>query len=292
MKTEKNRTLCAVVGLMVIAGATLEAAANSANVSCGQPTKQPAGGGSVMVLITFADKSTCTWTAGGILKTDTPQEKAAKIRAAAPPAHAKLETDAASGTVAGGTVNTVSATSKAGSTIKSMGFKLDDTGEKERPNVFVAVADHKGLASLSGVATALDGDDLPGLVSVTASGVTALVNTTVGMTAEQIEDDIIAQLTTGGVSAELADAGFIASYYPGAEGDGRVISINDIDANGLETQATDTGLVMDVSALIDTRWGDIPTVSEWGLIVMALLAVVAGGVLYGRRRIGGIANSE
>ncbi len=36
----------------------------------------------------------------------------------------------------------------------------------------------------------------------------------------------------------------------------------------------------------------IPTVSEWGLIVMTLLAFTAGTVLYGRRRIGGIANSE
>ncbi|MCH8990766.1 MAG: IPTL-CTERM sorting domain-containing protein, partial [Acidobacteria bacterium] len=36
----------------------------------------------------------------------------------------------------------------------------------------------------------------------------------------------------------------------------------------------------------------IPTVSEWGLIGMAVLAVVAAGSLYGRRRVGGIANSE
>ena len=61
--------------------------------------------------------------------------------------------------------------------------------------------------------------------------------------------------------------------------------IDKIDTNGLETDTQDTGLVVDVSGLIDlSSISGIPTVSEWGLIVLTLLGLTFGTVMLARRR--------
>lgn len=253
--------------------------ANSANISCGQPTKN----GTLTVKVTFEDKSSLSWNVAGILKSDTPQQKAVKIRSAAPPTDARLVQDATSGTVAGGTVNTVSVTSVAAAKIKGIGFTANTTGEKDKINVFAALFQHRGLASLAGVATGVDDDGLQGLVEVSAFGVTATVNTSGGMTAAAIEDAIISQLDSGGVAVGLGNAVSIASDFPGLEGDGRLLDIGNIDANGLEVQSTDVGIAVDVSALVDAS-GTPLAVPVAGLWALMLLAVALAGTHWSVRR--------
>jgi hypothetical protein len=278
------RHIIAILVALALAGCATQAFANSANVSCGQPTS----GGQVTVTVTLDDKTTVTWTAAGILANDTPAQKAAKIRAAAPPSHAKLATDATSMTVGGGTVNVVSVTSVAPAKITGIAFTGDTTGEKEAPNVFVSIPlpQNHGLVSLSGTATGLDGGGGPSVVRVTALGATATVNPSAATSAADVEDAIMQQLKAGGVPVALADSFLIAKVYPGLEGDGRVIRIHAMDANGLETESTDTGLPMDVSGMIDvTAIGDhIPTVSEWGMFVVLLVMLSAGTIMFGFRK--------
>ncbi len=278
MILKKNKLTSLVVSISVLVMAA-ETNANSANISCGQPTKDV---GAVRVVIVVGGVKVA-WNVAGILKTDTPAEKATKIRAAAPPNHPDLTTDGTSMTVAGGTSNVVSATSVAGKKITGMAFKKDTTGEAEANNVFaVAITDNKGLASFAGTATGLDSDGAQSVITVTASGVTATVNPTAGMAADAIEDSIIMQLLSGGVQAQLANASFLASVYPGLEGDGRVIRIEEIDPSGLQTQSTDTGIETDISGMID-RTAPIPTVSEWGVVTMLLLVLVTGSIVYRRQ---------
>ena len=71
----------------------------------------------------------------------------------------------------------MSATANNGWTIKAMGFSIDGTEELETTNVFVALANHRGLGSLAGVATGQATSGGPGLVRLRANNVLATVQT-------------------------------------------------------------------------------------------------------------------
>ena len=125
LSTIKHLFLLMVLSLLVFTGK-----ANEANVSCGDPKKD----GSVTVHIVLEDangnKQTVSWNAA-ISKSDDANQKANKIRAAAPGANPTV--------TIGGNANAVTATSAPGWTIKKMYFKNDDTNEKEVHNVFASV---------------------------------------------------------------------------------------------------------------------------------------------------------
>jgi hypothetical protein len=256
---------------IVAAGAALAAPNNTANVSCGDPTQN--GGVTVKVTVKLGDVTqVITWNVAGILATDGPNEKAVKIRAAGPPADARINAPA-------GAANVVSVTAKAGWEIIGIEFAADTTNEKEAYNVFAAVPPSpyatSGLCSYAGTATG------SGFVEVIAHGITAHVNVTNGMTAAQVEDQLVAALA--GAGARLAGTD-IATKFPGFQGDGRIVLIDRIDdATGLSVESKAPGITMDASGLILVSAVPAPGISPWGIILLALGLIAAGAVYMLRR---------
>ena len=135
---------------------------NEANISCGQPTKS----GKVTAYV-YTKKNgvakTVKWSAT-ILSTDTPEQKAKKIRDAAPKTNPRFTIQPANNS------NVVSAKAKDGWTIKGMGILKDGTNEDDTYNVFAVVMnEHGGLLSLDSVATGLDAFGNQGYVAVSLS---------------------------------------------------------------------------------------------------------------------------
>lgn len=238
--------------------------ANTANISCGDPGRS--GTVTVVVEVKHADgtKSTISWNAA-ILGTDTPDQKAAKIRAAGPLADPDI--------TVGGTLNVVSATTKNGTDkITKMGIANDNTNEKETSNVFAASGlGDRGVVSLSG--TAVGG----GFIEVVYFGTTKRVNTTAGLTGAQIEDQLSILFKAAGVD-NVIDTW---NPVPSVATDGRYLYFANNTSGFMSVEVTDAGIENDLAMLMDVA--EIPTLSEWGLIVLTLL-MVGFAVIVIRRR--------
>jgi hypothetical protein len=267
--------LIALAGMLAMILAALPAAGdpnNEANISCGQPKQA----GSVTVKVVLKKKGqadqTVQWTAAGILATDTPEQKAEKIRAAGPGASPYIEAPTRD-------ANTVKTKAKDGWEIKGIGFAADNTNEEEAPNVFAMTTTlvQDGLCSLTG--TALQA----GSVVVTANRVTVNVPVSVGMTASQIEDAILA----GGIPR--------ASLYNGSTmlgGDGRGIRIGQVGTSWSEqgtlpalSIAIDApGIVLDIGGLTNVT-PPVPVADDWGLLALTVLLLAGGAWMMVRRGI-------
>jgi hypothetical protein len=242
---KRNRTpLAALIGasiLMMTGLVTPVCLANSANISCGAPRRS--GTVTVKIKVEKADGSTrvVTWSAS-IDDSDSSQQKAAKIRAAAPATDPDV--------IIGGQNNSVSATSQGGSTIKSMGLRQDNTHENDVSNVFaVAIGNHFGLVDVDGDASG-EGFGSPGSVIIGVGGQAVAVATTQGMTAEAVNAAILNALQDAGISsrfAQVSDELDDGDFNP----DAPPIMILDIDVNGLRCNVNDTGLVLAMSDLVD-----------------------------------------
>lgn len=239
--------------------------ANSANISCGDPTKT--GTVTVAIKITKADGTTRTvsWNAA-ISASDDANQKAQKIRDAAPPSDPDV--------TIGGTGNVVSATTKnAGDKITKMGLANDTTNETEAHNVFsVSVTGDHGIFSAEG--SAVGG----GSVAITYKGMTATVNTTGGETGAQIEDQLRAIFKGMGIAADIS----LVDPVPGVGTDGRYLYFMDPTLTPMIVSVMDQGIENDLAMMVDPA--TIPTLSQWGLIALALVLVAAGFFVMQRRR--------
>lgn len=237
---------------------------SSANISCGDPGQS--GTVTVVVKVTKANGTTrqITWNAA-ILGTDTPEQKATKIRNAAPPADPDI--------TVGGLGNVVSATTKnANDKITDMGFAKDDTNEKEATNVFAAVVTF-GISSFKGIATG------GGFVEVAYEGVTKRVNTIPAMTGAQIEDQLVALFNAAQVKCSISNV----DPVPGVGTDGRYIYFSNPTFVSMTVEVTDPTISADLH--MRREYTGIPTLTTWGLITLVVLLVAAGTLFIVRRRV-------
>lgn len=110
-----------------------------------------------------------------------------------------------------------------------------------------------GLFSLEGQTNGFDAGGAPGYVLLEAGPAVAFVPTVPGMPADLVEDELLLQLASQGVTARLAtqaDA-LLENYGARFVGDGRVIVIEDFPTTGLGVDIKDTGLTGDVFGVID-----------------------------------------
>ena len=222
----------------------LPAAANEANISCGDPTRTGLLRVEVTVVNAHGKKEVVKWTASVPSSADE-EQKAKDIRSAAPTGSPYV--------TIGGAGSAVRATSKPGWTITRMSMNTDTTGEKATPNVFAA-GTHDGVFSLSGTASGFREDGLPAQVSVEVNGAFVVYPIAPGQHADELEDLIVADLVGQGVSARLATPEDLLELRYGLVDDGRSIVIEDVAAPGMSTDCDDTGLDVDVTGLVDPEF--------------------------------------
>ncbi|MCP4759429.1 MAG: hypothetical protein GY894_02210 [Planctomycetes bacterium] len=233
----------AAVAILAISGLLAPVClANTANISCGAPKRS--GNVTVKIKVTRANgtKDTVEWTTS-IEDADSASVKAAKIRSAAPTNNPDV--------TIGGTMNTVSAASKGGSTIDSMGLRPDKTNERSASNVFaVDIANHIGGVGFEGAASG-EGFGSPGSVTIGAGGREFIVETTPGMTVSQVHGALLDVMQASGVGCRFAEAadGLDEDDFNEAS---PPIMILEIDVNGLLVDVNDTGLWLELMTLIDT----------------------------------------
>jgi hypothetical protein len=253
-----------VVSLLAVASAPKPAYANSANISCGDPTKT--GTVTVVVKITKENGSTVivSWNAA-ISASDDANQKAAKIRAAAPVGDPNI--------TIGGSLNVVSATTvNANDKITGMGFANDTTNELEATNTFSAsVWGDGGIFSAAGVATG------GGMVQVTYQGTTKTVPTVATMTGAQIEDALVAAFNASNIYCAISNT----DPVPGTGTDGRYVYFLN-PTSQMTVNVTDTGIECDLH-MLQAR-ASVPTLSTWGLVVLAVILAVTAVVLIQRKR--------
>ncbi len=249
--------------------------ASGATIGVGEPTQS----GSVTTTIVLWENGqarTVSWSAS-ITAARGQDQKAADIVAAFP---------GDSDLVVTATPTAVDVVAINGVGIIALGCTNDVTCELTAPALQL-VGNRVGLVSLSGTASGLDASGGAGYVSITFGEDTATVNTSDGQTAAEIEDALIVELVNLGIDARLAEVeDDLAGRFPGLEGDGRVILLSwdyDSNSNVVSVDIKDTDIEGDVVADA-LEAGAIPTISEWGVIVMTLLLVTVGAAIFARRR--------
>jgi len=260
----------AALALFLQAPTAFSAPNNTANMSCGDPTKD----GTLTVVVTLKKGGTITnvsWNAA-IAAADNADQKATKIRAAGPPADPKVSPPA-------GAANVVSVTAIDGWEITGIAFTNDTTNEKSTGNVFAALpSDHDGLCSLEGTASSA------GFVEVIANGITANIPISNGMTATQIENQLVAALAGAGARIVPSPVSLsITPRHPGLEGDGRLIVITKVNNAGLSVEVSGAnGIEMDVAGLVYDL--PVPGLATWGLIALTIGLLLLGSLLVARGR--------
>ena len=164
------------------------------------------------------------------------------------------------------------------------GFKLDKpsvadrTGEKDKVDPLEVSFNRAGLDC----AIDLSGTPTDGMVAVTIGEGEPIVAQTLGKTTAQIDQEIVDGLNAMGIDVFISISPLAPDAHdPETPFDGSEIQFINSDAPSFTVDIDDPGLVV----IYELEFGEsIPTVSEWGLIVMTVLLLTAGTIVIVRRR--------
>jgi hypothetical protein len=248
MTTRLTRSMPWSSGLVVLALVAMSGPGVHAEpgVICGQPTKsgnvtmnvvvkRPGDLRATTVAVTLAvdstwsaeDKATAFWVAFAATKADTVL-----------PSHS---------------IATVGFVGQNGWTVIGTGMANDGSQEPDQIVSSAGPADQEALCSLSGRASGYAADGSPGSFRVTISGRTVVLSTFPGMAAEVLEQQLIGRLNGMGVQARFATEADFADGLETLPHDESVVWMKPSDMTGFEEELNDTGLLMQLAMLLDTR---------------------------------------
>jgi hypothetical protein len=174
-------------------------------------------------------------------------QKAERIRDA-------LNTGARSDTItATGTGSTVWVAGDNGWSVIGVTVGDDETKEPEKLLSVAPPSDQEALCSVSGEASGVTVDGAQAYLRVAIAGQTVFVPTYAGMPSLAVEQQLISLLLQHGVQARFATASDFANGFEDLQHDGRLVWMQPTDANGLEEELTDTGLLLDLAGVLQPQ---------------------------------------
>ena len=254
--SNKLRVVFLAAALVGIVGVTAAQAVPSSTVTTAAPRH---AGDIELRFFTYADPQgthgvpcsvTTTITQADIDASITAEQKAAKIEAAINASNCGVTV------VRTGSVLTITAPPNGVKVTRA----LDQTGE-----ILLVDNDGTGLPVEYRTRARLYGNTTTnGIARIGENGVTSQIATSTALTLEDIY------------------AGWVAGFGVGGYDEhGLVLPVRQGEIHGFEFEVTDPGLSIEVS---QEMVNPIPTVSEWGMIIMTLLLLTAGTIVLGRRR--------
>jgi hypothetical protein len=212
-------------------------------IICGKPTKT----GTINVIICMMNgdgHKVCRPVPVTVPATATAQQKADSVRAVV---NRKVGNDTLTAT---GTTSTVTFEGHNSWRVDVIAAGPDGTEEPDEFALGIPPNQQEGLCSLAGVATGLNVSGGPAFVRIKVGQAIVMTPTQQGMTADIVEQLLIARLNQAGVQARFATAADFQGYED-LQHDPRVIWFPIPDSTGCGEEITDVGLGLDLAGVLN-----------------------------------------